>query len=152
MIITSSLSSVSRVWWCAVAHRSPSLPSYGVFRSGPVGHSQNRSIVEGQIERDSVECLEYDDEFCCGSDDDGRPLARWLHFGHRDPPPQHSIRDDNVEQLLVEGTIYTFIYNNVVIDLIAFLIDHKSGYSNCVLVLYYIYIYLQCIPYTYNVK
>lgn len=64
--------------------------------------------MEGQIERDSVECLEYDDEFCSDGDDDGRPLARWLHFGRRDPPPPpppwHSARDDDDdEQLLVEG-------------------------------------------------
>lgn len=78
-------------------------PPSGVFGPGPVGHPQNRSIVEGQIERDSVECLEYDDEFCCSSDDDDRPLARWLHFGRRDAPqpPRHSVRD-NDEQLLVE--------------------------------------------------
>lgn len=65
--------------------------------------------MEGQIERESVECLEYDDEFCCGSDtDDGRPLARWLHFGTRHPPPsqpRHSVLEDD-EQLLVEGILH----------------------------------------------
>lgn len=98
---------IHRVWWCAVVRFSPlTLSTSGIY--DPVGHSQDRSIVEGQIERDSVECLEYDDEFCCGSDaDDGRPLARWLHFGsrHRSPPqPRHSVLDDD-EQLLVEGIL-----------------------------------------------
>lgn len=103
---------LSRVmWWCAVVCLLPSLqPPSGVFGPGPVGHPQNRSIVEGQIERDSVECLEYDDEFCCSSDDDDRPLARWLHFGRRDAPqpPRHSVRD-NDEQLLVEGTMPLYL-------------------------------------------